>query len=97
VVIHDQPTPVAIAVDKAESRRATNWLAGGVTSRANKGVGPGVDGKVTIDAKPLLTKDTRQRLYKTWSTLLMQINPGQTFAVACPGSKVPAAAAQHYH
>ena len=33
-------------------------LAGSVTSRANKGVGPGVDGKVTIDANPLLTKDT---------------------------------------
>jgi hypothetical protein len=48
----------AIPVDKAESRGTTNWIAGSITSRANKGVGPSVDGNVTIDANPLFTKDT---------------------------------------
>lgn len=57
MVIDNQPTPVAISVDEAEARRATNGVTGSVKSRANKGVGSCVDGDVTIDPNSLLTKD----------------------------------------
>src|SRR5512139_3034372 len=55
-MVHNQPTPVAIPVNKTESRGTAYRLARSVKSRANKGVGSGVDGKVTIDANPLLAE-----------------------------------------
>lgn len=53
VVIHDQPAPVAIPVDKTESRRTIDEL---VVADLRKSVRPAVDGYVPIDANPLLAK-----------------------------------------
>ncbi|MNC89128.1 hypothetical protein D3C83_50270 [compost metagenome] len=58
MMIHNQPTPGAIPVDKTESSWTTNWLTSSVKSGTDKGVGPGVDCNVTIDSKPLLTQDS---------------------------------------
>src|SRR5713101_2178216 len=58
MVIHDQPAPVTIPVDKAEPRRTTGRFAFAVL---RKRVGPAVDGSVTIDANSLLPHDSLVR------------------------------------
>jgi hypothetical protein len=57
VMIHNQPTSIAIPVGKAKSRRTTNWLASGVKSRTGKGIGSSVDSHVAMDANTLLPQN----------------------------------------
>ena len=57
-MIDNHPTPIAISVDKAERRRTSDFLA---VPDLRKGIRPGVDGDVTIDANALLTEDSLVR------------------------------------
>src|SRR6516164_4031849 len=54
VMVYDQPSPVAISVDKAESCRAGDRFPVAVLG---KRVGPGVDCHVSVDPNPLLADD----------------------------------------
>lgn len=53
VVIHDQPTPVAIPVNKTGSRRANDFRA---IADLRESMGSGVDGDIAMDANALLTE-----------------------------------------
>ena len=53
-MIHDQPTPVAIPINKTESRRTKDFFA---IADFRESIGPGVDGDIPMDPNALFTED----------------------------------------
>src|SRR5690242_14823421 len=71
MMVHDQPTPASIPIDKAETSRQACGFA---VPNTRKSVGPSINGRLAIDADPLLTDDALELWRHAWQTLEVVAN-----------------------